>query len=71
MPAPSPSPVPLRRLANSPLLVFPAENCGVYEFEGDKMYDIAVDFFTTSHEFYLKVEYSGPDTNDKKAILNR
>jgi deleted-in-malignant-brain-tumors protein 1 len=46
------------------------ENCGVYEFDGDKYYDIAVDFFTTAAEFALKVEYSGPDTNEKKEILN-
>lgn len=48
----------------------PTENCGVYEFDGDTYYDIAVDFYTTSQEFYLKVEYSGPDTNEKKEILN-
>lgn len=59
-----------RDLTRNETLTFPPENCGVYEFEGDKMYDIAVDFFTTSQEFYLKVEYSGPDTNEQKEILN-
>jgi len=45
-------------------------NCGVMEFDGDRYYDIAVDFYTTSNEFALKIEYSGPDTNENKEILN-
>ena len=48
----------------------PSEACGVHEFKGDTFYDIAVDFFTTDAEFFLKVEYSGPDTNEKKELLN-
>ena len=46
------------------------EQCGVLEVEEDTWYDLAVDFFTTSQDFRLLVQYSGPDTNEKKEILN-